>query len=693
MSFNTNDIYVGRSLQEYGEYSEGEVDLFRSLIIPGMTVLDIGASIGAFSLVFGKLVGPFGVVMAFEPQRMSYYNLCANILLNDLTNVMCMQFAVSNETGSINVPELDPRSPNNFGALSLNGNRQPSGHSVKMVKIDDFNLPRCDFIKVDVEGMEIEALLGSNETIKRCRPLIYAECDRQEKTTALVMTIRKHGYTTWIHTPMLYNPNNFSRNPTNFFSNMASINIFAYPSEIACPIDPKQFDMQEVGKDRTFRIVGKPPEDTIRSINATEHAIMTGFCTMADAYAESMYDLDKAMFYLKKAIEMSPDDWTLYNKAIPILSRFMKYEEALKYAEEAIEKGGNIDVVFNKGIILGALERLEESIECYDQVLEFRPECPETRFGRSIDLLKLGKFEEGWKEYEWRFKRGSQALREMIGFLPDKPKWNGEPLNGKKILLYIEQGAGDQIFASKYFSKVKELGGYVIVGCYPALEPIMRNIDGVDEVVVHSHDVSLPGNLECDYIQSVMSLPGIFGTNANNIPGEPYIKVEKTDKFSELDNERLIGICWAGSETHPMDFCRSCELRHFDTLGDLEGVKFVNLQMSSSKRIWQQCGHIDLIEGSKLPMIDVREHIVDFGDTADLISRLDLVITVDTSLAHLAGAMGKPTWVVLGKNSDWRWGLKSSTTPWYHSMRLFRGNNWEEIFSDVRNALENLCKT
>ena len=690
MSFNTNDLYVGRSLQEYGEFSEKEADLYRAIVKPGDSVLDIGANIGVFSLVFGKLVGPAGTVMAFEPQRIPYYTLCGNMVINELTNVLCMQFAVSNTSGTIHVPELDPRAPNNFGGLSLCEPTESFGHSVKKVRIDDFNLPRCDFIKIDVEGMEVEVLLGATETIDRCRPVIYAECDRQEKTTELIMTIRKRGYKTSVHAPFIYNPENFAGNPTNVFSNQASISIFAYPNEKDCPIDPKQFDMFEVGRDRTFRIAGAPPQDSMRVINETEYNIIQGYCLMAETYSEKMFNVDKAMYYLEKAIEINPDDWRLYNKALPILGRFTKFEEALVYANTAIDKGGNIDVVFNKAIILGAIDRLEESIECYDQVLEFRPEDPECNFSRALELLKLGRFKEGWEGYEWRFKRGSQAVREMIGFLPVKPKWNGEPLDGKKILLYIEQGAGDQIHFIRYAKMVKERGGHVIAACYPALEKIVRDIEGIDEVVVHGDDISLPVDLDCDFIQSIMSLPRIFGANETNIPGDTYIKVRKTKKFSDLDNESafLIGICWAGSEIHPRDYWRSCELKQFNILTDLQDVKFVNLQMSSSKRIWQQCGNVDLIDGAVVPMIDVRERIIDFRDTADLINRLDLVITVDTSIAHLAGAMGKPTWVALGHNTDWRWGMEGERTPWYPSMRLFRGNSWEENFTNIKKALE-----
>lgn len=697
MAFNSNDMFVGKSLQDYGEFSELEVNLFRALIKPGMTVLDVGANIGAFSVVFGKLVGPSGNVLAFEPQRMCYYLLCANIVLNELnTHVICLQNAVGKEEGRIHVPELNPNILNNFGGLDLMEDRKDThGHSVKMVRIDDFKLPTCHFIKADIEGMEIDALLGAKDTIKRCRPILYVEADKKDKTTSLIRLIRSMGYKTLLHTPFLFNPDNFGGNPTNVFKNMSSINLFAYSSELPCPLSDRSVELIEVGKDRQHFVLNQSPVEAVRSVNETEYAIIQAYCSMADTYSDSIYDCDKAMRYLNEAIKIAPDDWKLYNRALPILSRYLRYEEALEYAETALEKGGNIDVVYNKAIILGALGRHDESIECYDRMLEFHPENPSVHFNRGIDLLKAGRYKEGWEEYEWRFKMGNQALMEVIGFLPDRPRWKGELLHGKRILLFIEQGAGDQIQFVRYAKMVKHLGGHVIVSCYPSMTEILKNVEGVDEVVVHGEEISLPEGFDCDMMCSLLSLPRIFGTDETNIPAEKsYIKVRKTKKFSDLDNDPayLVGLCWAGSESHPLDFCRSCELRHFNCLAPLKGVKFVNLQMSTSKRVWGQCGPIDLLEGSSVPMIDVRDRITDYKDTADLINRLDLVITVDTSVAHLAGAMGKPTWILLGKNSDWRWPQEGTESDWYPSVRLFRGDSWEEILDDVKDALDRKLK-
>jgi FkbM family methyltransferase len=691
MAYNPNDLFVGKSLQEYGEFSEGEVILFQKICRPGMTVLDIGANIGVFSVIFGQLVGNKGNVLAFEPQRLPYYNLCTNILVNELTNVVCIQNVVGSENKRVHVPELNPNLPNNFGGLELDKDySQVFGHSIKMVKIDDFNLTTCGLIKIDVEGMELDVLLGASQTIDKCRPIIYAECDRKDKATPLVRFIKNKGYKTLIHAPLLYNPDNHQNNSSNVFSNMASINLFAYPQEMECPINPDEFEMREVGKDKTLIVASGTPQDAIRSINETEHAILKGYCNIANSYAENLFDVDHAMSYLHKAIAMSPHDWRLYQQALPILSRFMKYEECLEYAEKAIELGGNIDVTFSKGLLLGCLEKPQEAIECYKEVLRFRPDCPETHFNMSIELLKIGQLEEGWKEYEYRFQRGSQALLEMVGFLPNKPKWNGEPIKGKRILLFIEQGSGDQIQFIRYVKKVKELGAHTIVACYPALEKLIQNVEGVDEIVVHGQDTSLPPNFDCDVMCSLMSLPRIFKTNLFNIPAvSQYIYANNPKQFQDLSQESLlVGICWAGSETHPMDFCRSCELRYFNNLVQ-PGLKFVNLQMSNTRRFWQHCGPIDLNAGSVIPMIDVREQIKDYSDTANLIHQLDLVITVDTSVAHLSAAMGKPTWILLGKNYDWRWLSNFNHSPWYPTVKLFRGKNWEDTFSQVLHSLQN----
>lgn len=697
MAFNTNDLFVGRSFMEYGEFSEGEVDLFRAILKPGMTACDVGANIGTHTIPMARLVGSGGNVLAFEPQRMCYYTLCANVVLNNLINVICLQNAVGSENSRIHVPEYDFSKTNNFGSLNLRHKYDPvpHGHSVKLVRIDDFDLPACHLLKADVEGMEIEVVLGAKETIERHHPFLYLESDQKQKTTPLMRILNNIGYTTYVHAPPLYNSRNFMGNASNVFSNISSINVFSHHKEAELSFDPAAYNMTEIGKERTFIIMGSTPEDAKRIIDETQHAVIQGLCGIADSYSDNFHDPDTAMMYINRAISLVPDDWMLYNKALPILAIHMRYEDALYYADKAIEKGGSIEVVGNRAILLGALGRHKEAIEDFRQVLESNPNDAESHFSLGVELLKTGQFEEGWKEYEWRFKKNNPVLLEFLGFLPNKPSWDGEPLNGRRILLYTEQGAGDLIQFVRYTKLVKELGGQVIVACFPALESVCKLLPGVDEVVVHGPTVTLPEGFNCDVMCSLLSLPRIFGTTSDAIPSIDPWTLRRNHRFDDVteDTNFKVGVCWAGSETHPFDFSRSTFLKYFEVF-QRPGVNLYSLQKGRSDRTWARKGKVNLREGSEsVDLIDLTERIEDFYDTADLIKHLDLVITVDTSVAHLAGSMGKPVWTLLWKNTDWRWMERGrEDTPWYPSMTLIWGDSWEDIFARTCRRLDALLQ-
>lgn len=235
MLYNRNDAYVGRSIELYGEFSEGETELFAWCIRPGMLVLDVGANIGAHTLWLARAVGPTGAVIAFEPQRLVFQTLCANVALNSLTNVHCLQRALGPERGAITVPTLDPTRPQNFGGLSIEGHQ--TGEQVDLARLDDMGLPRCDFIKLDVEGMEQGVLEGARETIAKYRPLLYVENDRKDRSDALIRCIAALGYDLWWHRPPLFNPDNHDGNPENAFGRIVSVNMFCAPKEHAYEVD------------------------------------------------------------------------------------------------------------------------------------------------------------------------------------------------------------------------------------------------------------------------------------------------------------------------------------------------------------------------------------------------------------------------------------------------------------------------
>ena len=229
MLYNKNDVYVGGSFERYGEFSEGEVEMFRTIVGPGHKVIEVGANIGSHTVFLARQVGPTGQVIAFEPQRIVFQTLCANIALNSFRNVLAYPMAVADEPGFVKIPELDPTREINFGGLSIEGHQQ--GCTTRQVTLDQLNEPDVKLIKIDVEGMELKVLKGAGETIKRCRPLLYLENDRAEKAAELISHLRGLNYDLYEHLPPLFSPGNFYRNTENIFGEIVSENLLCVPSE------------------------------------------------------------------------------------------------------------------------------------------------------------------------------------------------------------------------------------------------------------------------------------------------------------------------------------------------------------------------------------------------------------------------------------------------------------------------------
>lgn len=225
MLYPQNDQYVGRSFKEYGQFSEGEVEIFTYFVKRGTIVLDVGANIGAHTVPLAQLTGPGGVVVAFEPQPVLHQILCANLVLNNIPNALTYAMALGNSQGTCQIPVLDYSKPYNFGGVSMD--MVTEGEAVPLGKLDDFQLDRVDFIKLDVEGFESQVLEGAAETIERCRPVMYVENDREEKSAELIQRLFDMGYRLWWHAPPLFSPENFKANPENVFPRICSVNMLA----------------------------------------------------------------------------------------------------------------------------------------------------------------------------------------------------------------------------------------------------------------------------------------------------------------------------------------------------------------------------------------------------------------------------------------------------------------------------------
>jgi FkbM family methyltransferase len=235
MLYNKYDIYMGGSLQKYGEFSVGEQEIFAQIVRSGALVVEVGANIGAHTVELARLAGRDGEVHAFEPQRIVFQALCANLALNQCANVFARQSAVGERAGFISVPPLDPAVRTNFGGVSLQG--VTFGESVPLVTLDSLDLPACQFLKVDVEGMEVEVLKGSELLIETHRPIMYLENDRVERSEELLGIIERLDYNAYWHFPRMYNPANYFGDTENIFGNIASVNILCVPKETKMAVD------------------------------------------------------------------------------------------------------------------------------------------------------------------------------------------------------------------------------------------------------------------------------------------------------------------------------------------------------------------------------------------------------------------------------------------------------------------------
>lgn len=233
MLINDLDQYLGKSLEAYGEFSRGEVSFFESVIKPGMIVCDVGANIGAHTIHFGRLVGPTGRVAAFEPQRLLFQMLCANVALHNLNNVFCYQLAVGRELRDVKVIEADPDTAMNFGGIALSV-LMSTDADAEPLQIVPLQFP-CHFMKVDVEGMEAEVLEGAADMIRTYQPLLYVENDRLDRSEDLIKLVRRLGYTPRWHCPPLFYEDNWKGNRENVWGRQAlSANM------VCCP-DPDMF--------------------------------------------------------------------------------------------------------------------------------------------------------------------------------------------------------------------------------------------------------------------------------------------------------------------------------------------------------------------------------------------------------------------------------------------------------------------
>jgi FkbM family methyltransferase len=439
MVYQPNDLYIGRSFELYGEFSEAEVTLFRALVRPGDVVVDVGANIGAHTVALARLVGPGGRVIAFEPQRLAYYCLCANVALNNLHHVVCCQAAAGASERPLVVPDLDPDREQNFGGLELGGSAAGRpGQTVPMRRIDGLGLSACRFIKIDVEGMEREVLAGAAETIRRCRPLLYVEDDRRDRSAELRALLLDLGYVCWLHRPSYFNPENFAGRRDNVFGGTISLNLFCRPREAASPIDPREFGMTPLDAPGGPAPAALPPLDAARRRHqagdlAGAEPLYLEALRREPANAQAWYLLGalrtaagrpaEAAEALRAATAHDPRHAVAHNQLGVALAAQGLYAEASESFRRSLEAGAGLpgpsaaEARHNLGLALRELGRPEEAGAEIAEALRLRPDFAEAHHSRGVVLAAQGKRDEAAACYReaLRIKPDLVRARQALG--------------------------------------------------------------------------------------------------------------------------------------------------------------------------------------------------------------------------------------------------------------------------------------
>ncbi len=387
--------------------------------------------------------------------------------------------------------------------------------------------------------------------------------------------------------------------------------------------------------------------------------------------------LEEAVARYERALALAPDHPETHNNLGVALVDLGRPEEAIAQYEQALAlQPDRAETHNNLGIALQRQGRYAEALACYGRALALKPGYAEAHFNRSHALLLTGELDEGWQEYEWRFA----VARYDRNF--DRPLWSGEPLAGQSILIHAEQGLGDTLQFVRYVPAVAERGGRVVLEVPEGLVRLVRTVAGASEVLA-AVDPLPAFDCHCP----LLSLPRVFKTNLATIPDAvPYLNVPAG--VSAVWAERIatapglkVGVVWAGTTVGVID------LRLLQPLWAVAGISWFSLQVGNGS-----CD-ISLLDG--VTIADLSPWLTDFAETAAAICHLDLVITVDTSVAHLAGALGRPTWLLLPNPPDWRWLLEREDSPWYPTVRLFRqrkAGDWPGMAREVAAALAQMAR-
>ena len=388
----------------------------------------------------------------------------------------------------------------------------------------------------------------------------------------------------------------------------------------------------------------------------------------------------EAVASFRQALRLQPGEPDVLNHLGNALLAQQQYSEAIACFREGLRRApANPGIHLNLGNALRVSGLVDEAIQSLRRALELHPDFAEAHWDLAFALLLQGDFIQGFQEYEWRWRRPDFPGRQFAA-----PLWRGEGLAGRTLLVHTEQGAGDALQFVRFVSELHERGARVLLECPPCLAALFQSVTGAAQVIPRGEP--LP---DCDYHVPLLSLPQRLGVTLETIrTPAPYLRppanrVVLPPPRTQRDARLKVGLAWRGNPKHPNDRQRSIPLALLEPLFAVGDVAFYDLQVAPGAQFDG--------EGANQPaLVPLGGLLSDFAGTASVMAQLDLVIAVDTSVAHLAGALGRTTWVLLPFAPDWRWMLGRDDTPWYPTLRLFRQprpGDWGAVVRLVRDAL------
>jgi len=393
--------------------------------------------------------------------------------------------------------------------------------------------------------------------------------------------------------------------------------------------------------------------------------------------------LEASVSHHRLALAADPQNPALHSNLGNALRAVNRFDEAVKHHYRSIALSRDYaEGFFNLALCLRDLGRLEEAIGCFSRALTIHPDNRRARVEFAIALLMQGELEAGFAAYEIRKRLPETPTPDFA-----QPAWEGGPLQGKRILLYPEQGLSDVLLFVRFARELKQRGATVLVLCQALLKDLLRAVDYIDEVIAEGE--TLPA---FDVHASMVSLPHLCRVEfAALASATPYLKAPEESRIKLGQRERAklrVGIYWAAMPGQAQDRQRSVSFEQFLALSGDPELLFFSLQGGVHQKDIQSYGAGGLVH-------DVGRGIFDFAEAATALSQLDLLISIDAPVAHLAAAMGVKTWVLLPSTADWRWQLGGTQAPWHPSARLFRqtvSGTWNDVFGDVRRELDVLKK-